>query len=94
MSVKRLVPLNNLISNTRPSLSRSGDMYLDTVTGRIFVYFDGEWKALAYLVDVDQASLQIFDGGYFNENTFSNRLDGGYYNTEVNTQTVNAGVIV
>lgn len=93
MSVKRLVPLNNLVSNHNPVGSKPGDMYLDTITGRILVYFNGEWKALAYLVDVDQAATAIFDGGYFDTVSYSNTINAGYYNTESNTQTVNAGAL-
>ena len=93
MSGKRLVALNNLTSSHAPASSRAGDMYLDTLTGRILVYFNGEWKALAYLVDIDQASTLIYDGGYFDTVSYSNTINAGFYNTEINTQTVNAGAL-
>lgn len=93
MSTKRLVALNNLISSQAPASSRAGDMYLDTITGRILVYFNGEWKALAYLVDIDQAATMIYDGGFADTISYSNTINAGYYNTENNSQTVNAGAL-
>lgn len=81
MSVKRLVPLNNLVLNTAPASVREGDMYLDTTTGRIQVFFNGGWKALAYLVDIDPGALSIIDGGLYNTVAFENTIDGGYANT-------------
>lgn len=94
MSVKRLVPLNNLLLNTSPSSVREGDMYLDTVTGRIQVYFNGGWKALAYLVDIDPGSLSIIDAGVYNTIMFESTIDGGQYNTESFADILDAGSMV
>lgn len=93
MSVKRLVPLNNFTSNAAPAVARDGDMYLDTVSGRIQVFLNGGWKALAYLVDIDPGSLSIVDGGYYNTLVFDGNIDGGYYNTTSFADILDAGAL-
>lgn len=94
MSIKRLVPLNNLLLNTAPVSVRDGDMYLDTSTGRIQVYFNGSWKSLAYLVDIDSGLLNIVDGGLYNTAVFQSIIDGGFYNTVSFNDTLDAGIIL
>ena len=93
MSVKRLVALNNLTLNTAPPSAKDGDMYLDTGTGRIQVYYNGGWKALAYLVDIDPGSLSTIDGGLYSTAVFESSIDGGFYNTVSFADILDAGAL-
>ena len=93
MSVKRLVPTNVYTSSLAPSVAREGDLYFDTVSSKLKIYFAGAWNALAFLSDLDIIP-SLIDGGMSNTMNFENSYDGGMYNTTTFDGIIDGGVFV
>jgi len=93
MSRKQLVPLNAYTSPTAPS-GRTGDMYFDTTTFRLRIYYNGSWNDLAYLSDLTNLSPSGIDGGYANSFVFDDILNGGGPATISFDAIIDAGVLV
>ena len=94
MSVKRLVPLNNYVSDTLPTVARNGDMYLDTISGRLLIYFNDTWRALVYVLDVDPALFAVIDGGQYNTPSYDQVVDNEFASTVQFTSTIDSGTLV
>lgn len=83
MSVKQLVPLNNYVSASAPTIPtiRQGDLYYNTSTG-LMVYDGASWSSVA------TSTLTEIDGGAFDGVA---PYQGGYTPSIASTQTVNGG---
>jgi hypothetical protein len=94
MSTKRLVPVRNYASALVPQTANDGDMYLDTTNGRIQIFYNGVWKAVAFLDDIGTTpSSTTYDGGYYNTSVFDTSIDGGFYNTSSFNAIIDSGRI-
>jgi hypothetical protein len=69
------------VSDTAPVSPSNGDLWLDTLTERVHVYYSSSWTPLATLQDAEVLQQHIhdtaIDGTGLIVTTF---VDGGYYN--------------
>ena len=95
------------VGSTAPASPSNGTLWLDTLTERIYVYYNSQWVAQATLNDaeflqdhihdtaIDGSGLivSIFnDAGYYNE--AGALIDSGYYNTSSWTETWDGGTAI
>lgn len=93
------------VSNTQPENPSSGDLWFDTLTERVHVYYGDEWLAIATLADAEILQDHIHDtsidgsglivstfvsGGAYNEPGVL--VSGGAYNTASFEATWDGGV--
>jgi hypothetical protein len=92
------------VNATSPTSPDNGDLWFDTVTEHIHVYYDGEWLSIATLSDAETLQDHIHDtsiegsglivgtfvdGGFYNE--VGRLITGGFYNTSDFSETFDGG---
>jgi hypothetical protein len=92
------------VSDTEPESPLNGDMWYDTVTERLHVYYNSQWLPLATLEDAEVLQDHIHDtsidgtgtivsvfvtGGFYNDP--GNLVSAGVYNTTSWEQTWDGG---
>ena len=95
------------VGNTAPVSPSNGDLWFDTLTERVYVYYSSEWMALANLADAEVLQDHIHDtsidgsglivstfvsGGAYNEPGYT--VSGGFYNTNSFENTWDGGVAI
>lgn len=95
------------VGNTAPESPSNGGLWFDTLTERVYVYYDSEWLALANLADAEVLQDHIHDtsidgsglivstfvsGGAYNEPGYL--VSGGLYNTSTFEATWDGGIAV
>lgn len=95
------------VDNVAPENPINGQLWYDTLTNRIYVYYNGTWSAMANLADaeylqdhihdtaIDGSGLIVsvfMDGGYYN--AAGAVVDAGLYNTESWTATWDGGIAI
>lgn len=95
------------VGNNAPESPINGSLWFDTLTERIYVYYDGAWSALANLADAEFLQDHIHDtsidgnglivstfvsGGVYNEPGYF--VSGGLYNTTEFEATWDGGVAI
>lgn len=95
------------VGNTAPASPDNGDLWFDTLTERVYVYYSSEWMALANLADAEVLQDHIHDtsidgsglivstfvsGGAYNEPGYI--VSGGLYNTNSFEATWDGGVAI
>ena len=95
------------VPTTQPALPATGDLWLDTLTERVHVYYDGQWIAIATLEDAEVLQDHIHDtsidgtglivstfisGGAYNEPGVL--VSAGLYNTASFEATYDGGVAI
>ena len=93
------------VGNTAPSTPDNGDLWFDTLTSRVNVYYSGSWLTMATIDDTLNLPQHIHDtaidgtglivstfisGGSFNDPQGS-PTDGGSYNTNSFTLVYDGG---
>ena len=93
------------IGTTQPESPVNGNLWFDTLTERIHIYYDGQWVAIATLEDAETLQDHIHDtsidgsglivstfisGGAYNEPGVL--VSAGLYNTSVFEATYDGGV--
>ena len=93
------------VPTTEPVSPSNGDLWFDTLTERVHVYYGGEWIAIATLEDAETLNDHIHDtsidgsglivstfisGGSYNEPGVL--VSGGLYNTATFEATYDGGV--
>jgi hypothetical protein len=93
------------VGNTFPESSDNGNLFFDTLTERVYVYYDQEWFAIANLADAENLQDHIHDtsidgsglivstfvsGGAYNEPGYL--VSAGFYNTTEFESTFDGGV--
>lgn len=83
-----------VVSDTAPVSPSNGDLWFDTVTSRVYVYYSSVWIALATLADAEvlqehihdtaiggtgQIATTFVDAGYYYD--AGNLISAGFYNT-------------
>jgi hypothetical protein len=92
------------VGTTQPASPVNGNLWFDTLTERVHVYYSGEWVAIATLEDAETLQDHIHDtsidgsglivstfvsGGAYNEPGVL--VSAGFYNTEEFEATFNGG---
>jgi len=92
------------VSATAPVSPSNGQLWFDTVTSRVYVYYSSAWIALATLADAEvlqehihdtaiggtgQIATTFVDAGYYYD--AGNLISAGFYNTDVFDATYNGG---
>ena len=92
------------VSATAPVSPSNGDLWFDTVTSRVYVYYSSEWIALATLADAEvlqehihdtaiggtgQIATTFVDAGYYYD--AGNLVSAGFYNTTTFDATYDGG---
>lgn len=96
------------VYNAPPEFANNGQLFFDSVTGRMAVYYNSEWIVIATFGDTVNDLQQhihdtaiggtglivsiIEDAGYYNE--AGTEEDAGYYNTNLWLQTWDGGIAV
>lgn len=95
-----------VVGSTAPSTPENGDLWFDTLTSRVNVYYSGSWITMASIDDTLNLPQHIHDtaidgtgfivsqfvsGGSFNDPQGS-PIDAGSYNTNSWTATYDGGV--
>ena len=95
------------VGNTAPESPTDGNLWFDTFTERIHVYYANAWVAIATLEDAETLQDHIHDtaidgsglivstfisGGAYNEPGYI--VSGGFYNTDEFEQTWDGGVAI
>jgi len=95
------------VSDTAPASPSNGDMWYDTVTERLHVYYGSQWLPMATLEDAEVLQDHIHDtsidgpgtvvtmfvtGGFYNDP--GNLISAGLYNTTTWEQTWDGGVAI
>lgn len=95
------------VSDTAPVSPSNGDMWYDTVTERLHVYYNSLWLPLATLEDAEVLQDHIHDtsiggtgtvittfvsGGFYNDP--GELVDAGYYNTTSWEETWDGGIAI
>lgn len=95
------------VSNIPPAVATNGNLWFDTITERIYVYYDGEWSAIANLADAEVLQDHIHDtsidgnglivstfvsGGAYNEPGYL--VSAGFYNTTEFEATWDGGIAI
>jgi hypothetical protein len=93
------------IGTTQPESPVNGQLWFDTLTERVHVYYDSEWVAIATLADAERLQDHIHDtsidgsglivstfisGGAYNEPGVL--VSAGFYNTEEFEAVFNGGI--
>jgi hypothetical protein len=93
------------VNGTSPESPENGDLWFDTLTERVHVYYDGQWVAIATLEDAETLQDHIHDtsidgnglivstfisGGAYNEPGVL--VSAGLYNTSEFEATYDGGV--
>ena len=93
-----------VVSDTAPVSPSNGDLWFDTVTSRVYVYYSSEWIALATLADAEVLQEHIHDtaiggtgqiattfvgAGYYYE--AGSLISAGFYNTDSFDATYDGG---
>lgn len=88
------------VDNTAPASPVNGSLWFDTLTQRVYIYYSGEWSAIANLSDAEVLQDHIHDtsidgsglvvsmfvsGGAYNEPGYL--VSAGLYNTSVWEET-------
>jgi len=94
-----------IIGTTQPASPVNGNLWFDTVTERVHIYYGGQWVAIANLEDSEVLQDHIHDtaidgsglvvsmfvsGGSYNEPGVL--ISGGIYNTTVFENTFDGGI--
>jgi hypothetical protein len=97
-----------VVGSTAPSTPENGDLWFDTLTSRVNVYYSGSWMTMASIDDTLNLPQHIHDtaidgtgfivsqfvtGGSFNDPQGS-PVDGGSYNTNSWTLVYDGGSAV
>ena len=92
------------VSSTAPVSPSNGNLWFDTVTNRVYVYYSSEWIAMATLADAEvlqqhihdtaiggtgQIASTFVDAGYYYD--AGNLVSAGFYNTTTFDATYNGG---
>ena len=92
------------VSATAPVSPSNGDLWFDTVTSRVYVYYSAVWIALATLADAEvlqehihdtaiggtgQIATTFVDAGYYYD--AGNLISAGFYNTDTFDATYDGG---
>jgi hypothetical protein len=68
------------VSGTAPASPENGDLWFDTLTERIYVYYSSEWVAIANLEDAEELQDHIHDTAIDGSGlVVSIFKDAGYY---------------
>jgi len=82
------------VDDTAPATPSNGQLWFDTITERVYVYYTSEWVAMATLEDAEvlqehihdtaiggtgQIATTFVDGGYYYE--AGSLINAGFYNT-------------
>ena len=93
------------IGTTQPESPVNGNLWFDTLTERIHIYYDGQWVAISNLEDSERLQDHIHDtaidgsglvvstfvsGGSYDEPGVL--ISGGVYNTTVFENTFDGGI--
>ena len=93
-----------VVSETAPVSPSNGDLWFDTVTSRVYVYYSSVWIALATLADAEvlqehihdtaiggtgQIATTFVDAGYYYE--AGSLISAGFYNTDSFDATYDGG---
>ena len=93
-----------VVSDTAPVSPSNGDLWFDTVTSRVYVYYSAVWIALATLADAEvlqehihdtaiggtgQIATTFVDAGYYYE--AGSLISAGFYNTDSFDATYDGG---
>lgn len=93
------------VSATAPVSPSNGNLWFDTVTSRVYVYYSSEWIAMATLADAEvlqehihdtsiggtgQIATTFVDAGYYYD--AGNLISAGFYNTDSFDATYNGGI--
>ena len=93
------------IGTTQPESPVNGNLWFDTVTERVHIYYSGQWVAISNLEDSERLQDHIHDtaidgsglivstfvsGGAYNEPGVL--ISGGVYNTAVFENTFDGGI--
>jgi hypothetical protein len=107
-TTKLYVDSKPLLINTAgeaPESAVNGQLYIDTVTGRLLFYYGGQWNTTALLQDTAEIPQHIHDtaiggtglitstfvdAGFFNEG--ADEIDAGFYNTNSWELTYDGGI--
>jgi hypothetical protein len=96
------------VLDTAPSTPTNGQMYFDSITSHINIYYNNEWIMIATLADAEVLPQHIhdtaidgtgfvvsrfFDAGYYNS-AQATSASGGFYNTASWTATWDGGSAV
>jgi hypothetical protein len=94
------------VSGTAPVSPDNGDLWFDTLTQRVHVYYNSQWVAIATLEDAEDLQDHIhdtsiegsglvvgtfIDGGTYNES--GRIISGGSYNTSEFNNTLDGGLV-
>jgi len=95
------------VSATAPASPENGDLWFDTLTQRVHVYYSSEWLAIATLEDAETLQDHIHDtaidgtglivstfisGGAYNEPGVL--VSAGFYNTSEFESTFDGGIAI
>lgn len=95
------------VSNTAPENAANGNLWFDTITERVYVYYNGIWSAIANLADAEVLQDHIHDtsidgnglivsvfvsGGTYNEP--GSLVSAGLYNTNIFEATWDGGIAI
>jgi hypothetical protein len=93
------------VSATAPVSPSNGNLWFDTVTSRVYVYYSSEWIAMATLADAEvlqehihdtaiggtgQIATTFVDAGYYYD--AGNLIVGGFYDTTTFDETYDGGI--
>ena len=68
------------VSPTAPASPSSGDQYFSTITEHMYIYYDGEWYAIALLSDAEELQEHIHDTAIDGTGLVVSRfIDAGFY---------------
>ena len=96
------------VLDTAPSTPSNGQMYFNSITGHINIYYNNEWIMIATLADAELLPQHIhdtaidgtgfivsrfYDAGYYNS-AQATAASGGFYNTNTWTETWDGGSAV
>jgi hypothetical protein len=96
------------VLDTAPSTPTNGQMYFDSITSHINIYYNNEWIMIATLADAEVLPQHIhdtaidgtgfvvsrfYDAGYYNS-AQATSASGGFYNTASWTATWDGGSAV
>ena len=95
------------VDDTPPASPSNGNLWYDTVTERLHVYYNGEWMAIATLEDAETLQDHIHDtsidgtgrivsvfvsGGFYNDPGVL--VNAGFYNTTNWENTWDGGIAI
>ena len=96
------------VSATDPESPSNGEMYFNTLTQHVYVYYNSEWIQIATLADAEELPQHIhdtaidgtgfiasrfYDAGFYNS-AQATSASGGFYNTTSWVETWDAGTPV